>query len=420
MSETNLSIAGSKFLINGALTYSEIEGSKPSAHGLLMNARFIQGIFDSQNREQFNRYGRVFNPEQNTDNLIAALPEWYAKGLRAITVGMQGGGSCYTVKGSELKNNPFSADGLEIDSAYLGRLDRLIKACDRVGMVVIVSLFYGLNTVYLNDAQAVINIVKNMAAHLRDSGFNNIIIEIANEHDLSCFEKLPVLHQPQGIVSLIEIIKSVAPSIPVGCSGCGGYVNGEVCRASDVVLLHGNTLSRSQLYNLILKAREYTPDKPIVINEDSQAIGQLAVCEELSCSWGYYNNMTKQEPPTYWEITKGEDEFFAWRMADMIGIKQDEIPLESQYYLQGFEPHMHHKGLRFPRVASLYPESIDRVRFYHNGEHIYTCYDESFTCGFISNWDQKGVQTQNGDRFVAEVVLRSGEVKKLEATVNNQ
>ncbi len=420
MSKTNLSIDGTKFKINGKLIYSEITSCRPSMHGLLMNARFIQGVFDSKNRNQFNRYGKSFDPSQNTDELIAALPQWYAKGLRAITVGMQGGGSCYTISGQDLQNNPYSADGRVIDGAYLNRLDRLIKACDDIGMVVIVSLFYGLNTQYLNDAQAVINVVKGMAAHLRDGGFNNTIIEIANEHDLPCFERLPILNEPQGIVALMSIIKSVAPNIPVGCSGCGGYVNKEVCEASDVVLLHGNVQTRSQLYNLVNKAREYAPNKPIVINEDSQAIGQLAVCEELCCSWGYYNNMTKQEPPTYWGITKGEDEFFAWRMANMLGIKQEEIPEEEQYYFQGFEPHMHHKGMRFPRVAALYPESINFVRFYKGDHKVYTCYDESYTCNFISNWDQKGVQTANGEEWTAEVVLRNGEIKRFSHIVNNQ
>ena len=419
MSKTKLSIDGSKFRINGNLTYEEIESSKKSVHGLLMNARFIQGIFDSKDRQRFNRYAKEFDPQQNTDDLIAALPQWYAKGLRAITVGVQGGGSCFTINGKELKNNPYSADGTEIDANYLARLDRLIKACDEIGMVIIVSFFYGLNTDALNDGQAVINVVKNMTAHLCHTGCKNIIIEIANEHDLSCFDRLPILHEPQGIVSLINIIKTISKDIPVGCSGCGGYINDEVCRASDVVLLHGNGQSRTQLYNLIKAAKEYSPNKPIVINEDSQALGQLAVCEEAYCSWGYYNNMTKQEPPTYWEITKGEDEFFAWRMANMIGIKQEDIPLEKQYYFQGFEPHMHHKGMRFPRIASLYPESINYVRFYENGKHIYTCYDESFTCNFVSNWEQRGVLTADGDVWEAEVVLRSGEVKRFKEVVQN-
>ena len=107
-------------------------------------------------------------------------------------------------------------------------------------------------------------------------------------------------------------------------------------------------------------------------------------------------------------------------MADMLGIKQCNIPVDEQYYFQGFEPHMHHNGIRFPRLASLYPESINYVRFYQNGEPVYTCYDESFTCNFISNWDQKGVQTKNGDRWEAEVVLRNGEIKHFMAIVENK
>ena len=44
MKKTVMSIQGDRFLLNGKLTYSE---SVDCPHqGLLMNARFIQGIFD--------------------------------------------------------------------------------------------------------------------------------------------------------------------------------------------------------------------------------------------------------------------------------------------------------------------------------------------------------------------------------------
>lgn len=419
MPKTKLTIDGQKFRINGKLVYEEIAGSKPAMHGLLMNSRFIQGIFDSEERERFHRYGKVFDPDTNTDELIAALPQWYAKGLRAITVGMQGGGSCFTVNGKELKNNPYSDDGTKIDPAYLQRLDKLIEACDEIGMVVIVSYFYGHNTQNIRDAQAMIRIAENMTRHLKEAGYTNVIIEVANEQNNAGFSRFPILQEPQGAVALIHIIKGIAPDIPVGCSSNGGFVFEEICRACDVALIHGNGQTRSQLYNLIVKTKAYAENKPVLINEDSQAIGQLAVCAETYCSWGYFNNMTKQEPPTYWEITRGEDAFFAWRMADMLGIAQEKIPEEEQYYFQGFEPHMHCGGVRFPRVASLYPETINYVRFYENGKHVYTCYDESFSCNFTCNWGQRGVLTKDGDSWEAEIVLRSGAVKRLQATVQN-
>ena len=73
MANTNLSIQGDRFLINGELTYSEYPDCPHQ--GLLMNARFIQGIFDDKSgHERYHRFGRVFDPEKNTDDLIAALP----------------------------------------------------------------------------------------------------------------------------------------------------------------------------------------------------------------------------------------------------------------------------------------------------------------------------------------------------------
>ena len=52
MAKTTTSIENESFLINGKLTYSQINTSKPQAHGLLMNARFIQGIFLSLSATQ--------------------------------------------------------------------------------------------------------------------------------------------------------------------------------------------------------------------------------------------------------------------------------------------------------------------------------------------------------------------------------
>ena len=72
MSQTNLSIQGKRFLINGQLTYAEIQGSRPSVHGLLMNARFIQGIFDDRAApERFARWGHaVWDATAQTERLV--------------------------------------------------------------------------------------------------------------------------------------------------------------------------------------------------------------------------------------------------------------------------------------------------------------------------------------------------------------
>ena len=148
MKKTSLIIKGSKFLINNKLTYNEIEGC--SYQGLLMNARFIQGVFDDKaGRERFHRFGRRFDPQENTELLLHALPTWYEAGIRAVTVGFQGGGPCFTIDNTTIENNPYGSDGKQIDTAYLERMGRIIDEADRIGMVIIVSLFYGSQTRFL-------------------------------------------------------------------------------------------------------------------------------------------------------------------------------------------------------------------------------------------------------------------------------
>ncbi len=411
MSNTTLSMQGESFLINGQLTYAEIAGSNPNAHGLLMNARFIQGIFDDRaDPSRFNRFGRKFDPEQQTDNLIAALPEWYGVGLRAFTVGIQGGGPCFTIDNRTIDNNPFGEEGTSLDLAYASRLDRLIRGADAVGMVVTVSYFYGDQTLRLRDGKAVRNAVTTASNFLRDGGYSNVIIEIANEQDVPPFKEHPLVFYPEGVAMLNDLARKESGGLPVGCSGMGGSINREIAEASDVILIHGNGCTRQKLYNMIREVRDWGLNRPIVCNEDSQAIGQMEVTFQNYTSWGYYNNMTKQEPPANWGITKGEDEFFARRMATGIGIELPPLPMEDQYYLQGLETEMTDGGQRWLRLASLHPENINYVEFFRDSELYYTSFDEPFSVHFQSNWRQGSVAIQSPDEeWTALIHLRNGD-----------
>lgn len=420
MPDTRLSIDGERFRINDALTYSEIDGSEPDAHGLLMNARFIQGVFDdTADRDRYDRWGRgPFDPEAHTDALVAALPDWYAHGLRAFTVGFQGGGPCFTIDRPSMCVNPFGEDGAALDAAYAGRMDRLIRAADALGMVVIVSYFYGAQARRLRDGRAVRNAVTAASEFLRDGGYTNVIIEVANEHNIGEFQRHPIIHTAEGIAALIDLARDASGGLPVGCSGGGGYTNGEVAEASDVILIHGNGCTRQRLYNMIQEVRGWKLDRPIVFNEDSQAIGQMGVTFKERVSWGYYNNMTKQEPPTDWRILPGEDAFFAWRMANGIGIGMPELPFEEQFHLHGLESDMEWDGMRWLRLASLYPETVDHVEYYRNGSLYYTAWDEPFSTHYRSNWAQGPVRVRPEDReWKAVVHLRNGDTIEKTARV---
>jgi len=407
--KTVLSIEKTRFRINGQLTYSEIPNCPEKYQGLLMNARFIQGVFDDKKEpERFHRFGRVFDPEQNTNDLAAALPEWYASGLRAFTVGFQGGGPCFTIFGN-LQNSPYSADGTSMDERYLTRMARIIEAADELGMVVIVSLFYGHQVKYLQDNEAVAAAVKTACNWLRDQQYTNVIIEIANERDIDPYREKTILYQEWGVVHLMEIARKESGGMPVGCSSTDAGFSEAIFRHSDVLLIHGNNLSRQKFYNWILRTKQCCQDKPILCNEDSQALSNMQVALDEGISWGYYNNMTKQEPPAVWGITQGEDAFFAARMAEALGIRTCDLPREERFYLQGLEAEGEWQGRRWIRLASMYPEQIHKVEFYREGEYVCAAYDDPFTIHYVWNWLQMPcLGIQRGEHWKAVVTLTDG------------
>jgi len=408
MGKTTVTAKKDSFHINGKPTYSEIPRVNPRAEGLLMNARFIQGVFDDAfDRERYARWGHdTFDPEKHTDDLIKVLPEWYEHGLRAFTVGFQGGGPCFTVDRATIECNPFGEDGTQLDPAYAGRMDRLIRAADEIGMVVVVSFFYGHQALRLRDGKAVRNAVTGASRFLREGGYTNVIIEPANEQNIDIFARHPIIRTAEGMACLIDLARQESGGMLVGCSGGGGDIYREICEASDVLLIHGNSCSRQRLSNVIGQVREWVPGRPVVCNEDSQAIGNMVTAMAQKVSWGYYNNMTKQEPPADWGITPGEDRFFAIRMAREIGIDVAEPPEEEQYYLQGLEPDMTYNNQRWIRLASLHPETIDFVDFYRNGVRFYRAYDEPFSINFLSNWKFDGVENEKDDQeWRAEIHL---------------
>lgn len=408
MKKTILSIKKSNFLINNKLTYSEIKGS--NYQGLLMNARFIQGVFDDMaDSERFQRFGRRFEPQENTNSLLKALPEWYKAGIRAITVGFQGGGPCFTIDNATIENNPYGSDGKQLKIEYMERMGKIIDEADKIGMIIIVSLFYGSQTRFLKDDTAVENAVVNVCRWLKEREDKNVIIEIANEHDIDCFRIHPILSCEEGIVKLIKIAREASGGLPVGCSGTGGYFSKRIAEESDVILIHGNGQNRSQLATLIKKAKAVTPERPVVVNEDSQAISQMAVTFDNNVSWGYYNNMTKQEPPVNWKITAGEDYFFSLRLKEYLGISKPDIPFEEQFYLQGLEKDMVYQGKRFIRLASLYPEKINYVDFYRNTVFYERIYDDPFCINYLFNWLQGPVEgIEAGEEWRAVIQLHDG------------
>lgn len=409
MGQTVLSIKGRDFYINGKPVYDDIEGDKRSK-GLLMNARFIQGIFDDKSDPiRYNRFHKMFDPDDHTDAFIAALPEWYEHGLRAVTVGMQGGMPVFTIDVRSIDNNPFGEEGKTFDSAYAKRLDNIIRAADKFGMVVIVNILYWAQSLRFKDDDALVTALTSAASFLKNGNYTNVIIDVANEYNIDMWDDLPIIQNPTSMKRLIELVRTESGGMLVGSSGGGGLADKDVVEASDVVLVHGNGLTRGEYYDFIVRVRKMAPDKPILCNEDSPCISRLDVALFTHTSWGHYDNFTKQEPPCDWGITPGQDTFFARRMAKSVGINLPELPLEDQFYLQGLEPHTETQGKRWIRLASEHPEQINYVDFYRNDEFVYRSYDEPHFMYRETTWIQRPWLVQKDDKkWTAEVVLNDG------------
>jgi hypothetical protein len=368
------------------------------------------------NKGVYDRFGKVFDPNKNTADLINALPEWYKVGLRAITVGLQGGGPIHSfLDRSCIETNAFSSDGRTLNPDTWQRMVSIIKAADEIGMIIIVSFLYMSQLNYFDNDAAIIEASKTASKALCALNYDNVIIEVANEYDfLAKYKRDTVLTRPINVASWINKVREwTGGRFAIGCSG-GLRADKVVIQASDVSLVHGNMKRRQELHDCVRSVHSWAPDQPIVINEDSPLFTQLEVAIDDHFSWGYYNTMTKQEPPCDWGITRGEDEYFAHRMAKVIGIKMPEMD-ENDMYLQGFEPAMTIEGGRYIRLASKNPEQIDRVKFYEDGELLDTAYSEPFMLYSRATWIQKPYfPKENAKKFSVKVFKLNGEILEFE------
>ncbi|HEY63854.1 MAG TPA: glycoside hydrolase family 5 protein [Caldilineae bacterium] len=269
---THVSIQGDKWYINGEITYPGAP-----AEGLLMNVRMVNSVFEDANRPEFN-------PEANTDQFIEQIPDYVAYGVRAFTLNLQGGFPGY----EGAVNSAFNPDGT-LREPYLQRVRRVIEACDQRGVVVILGCYYQRQAHILRDADAIRAGVANAARWIQESGFTNVLLEIANEFNHPGF-KHPLLKTPEGQVELIRLAKRTAPDLLVSTSGVGnGIVPDEVAEASDFILIHFNETPVEKIPECTAAMKRF--GKPVVCNEDDKVSEEGARAAEASvmsgASWGF-------------------------------------------------------------------------------------------------------------------------------------
>ena len=254
--QTRVSIHDGRWHLNGAVTYA---GAR--AEGLLMNVRMINAVFEDENAAT---RPDGFDPQANTAAFVARVPEYVGHGIRAFTIGLQGGSCGY----EGAVNSAFEADG-SLKERFYGAGGQVIEACDRSGAVVILSCFYQRQDQVLKDEAAVRAAVATVAGWVRDRGYGNVLLEIANEFAHAGFDH-PIIRRATGQVELMALARRTAPGLLVSASGLGdGSLPREVAEAADFLLPHFNGTSVQR--DSVASRRAASPyGKPVVCNEDDK------------------------------------------------------------------------------------------------------------------------------------------------------
>ncbi len=295
---TEVAVDGQKFLINGTPTYQGRQHRGRPIEGLLFNSRMVQALFDdlcpdTRDRWRYPDTGE-WDPDRNTDEFCARLPDYRAHGLLAVTVGLQGGGAIYTPDVYDhYDNSAFDPDG-SFRHPYFDRLKRVLEAADEAGMLVIVNYFYWKHARRMDGETALRKATEHATDWLLRTGHRNVLVDVANES--AGFWNLPPL-EPENVHKFIRIVQGIALNgrrLPAACSSGGGksLATGRWLEIEDFHLPHGNGLSpdglRAKLRRLKGTDAFRRRPSPIVVNEDSIFCGNLEAAVEEYAAWGFY------------------------------------------------------------------------------------------------------------------------------------
>lgn len=321
---TSYDIVGNDWRINGAVTHLGAP-----AEGLLMNARMVNSVLD----DATNVLGGGYSETANTTEFINQMQSYIDHGVRAFTVGLQGGnpnpvGSNTYDPGQPnfLNNTAYNSDG-SLKTAYMDRVLSVIQAADQRGALIILSLFYQRQDQLLANQTAVRAAVDNVCAWLVAEGVTNVLVEITNEYGHSGFTHTDLLvtgDANSGQIHLLNRMRtcltnagrsdiklstsSTLSNLVYGLNISSG-VESSLVAASDYLILHANTAcggsfpsagnSFTSCYASQIAAVVAGADgKPILINEDPRGgetgdpqSNGVAACQAsvaAGSGWGFF------------------------------------------------------------------------------------------------------------------------------------
>ncbi len=354
---TVVGIRGSVFTINGHPTYTAAAGfpnADPNLTGTLLNVRAVQAIFDDANYPAQGGRGKPYlsntmgdvvfeypegkwDPQRNVNEFVRGIEDWRRAGLLAFTVNLQGGGPVDGNYGENVPMQPHHNSGFDaagnLKPAYGKRLEQVLAAADRLGMVVIAGFFYqgsDERIAIVPRDENVRRTVVNGIRFLKSLPYRNVLIEINNETSVNGYSH-PLL-QPDGIYELVALAKAEAGrDFPVSMSWSGGIMprgsrGDRALRQVDYVMFHTNGRDPEAVHTDIQAMRRWLGyERPVLINEDGVSTFNLAAAVRERVGWGYYdqgwNNYRDgfQSPPVNWGISTPVEWLFFEQVARLTG-----------------------------------------------------------------------------------------------------
>jgi hypothetical protein len=339
--KTVLTIVGEDFHLNGRPTYAGRTWNGHRIEGLLLNSRMVQATFDDLNPATWGRWAYPdtgkWDPERNVREFIAALPEWKARGLLAVTVNFQGGSPEGYSRGPQTwRSGGFTPDGA-LRPEFADRMRRVLDAADGQGMAVILGYFYFGQDQQLRDEAAVLKATDTATRWVLDGGWRNVLVEVNNETDVAAYDH--EILKPARVHELILRVRGMERGgrrLLAGTSYGGGSVPKEnVVRASDFLLLHGNGVKDpARIGGMVRQTRAvpgYRP-MPILFNEDDhenfeRPLNHFTAAIAERASWGWFDYRRKgegpdegyQSPPVNWGIRSDRKRGFFKLLAEITG-----------------------------------------------------------------------------------------------------
>jgi hypothetical protein len=342
LAQTRVTIVGEDFHLNDQPTYPGRTWNGHRIEGLLFNSRMVQATYDDLNPDSASRWAYPdtgkWDAERNVSEFIAAMPEWKAHGLLAVTVNFQGGSPEGYSKTQPWINSAYNEDG-SLRPAFTARMKRVLDAADSLGMAVILGYFYFGQDQRLTNEAAVIRATDTATRWLLDGGWQNVLVEVNNETNIKAYDhdilKPARIHE---LISRIRQIEKDGRRLLVGTSYGGGAIPGaNVVRASDFLLLHGNGVKDPARITEMVKQTRAVPGykpMPILFNEDDhenfdQPANNFAAAIADHVSWGWFDYRRKaealengyQSPPVDWGIRSPRKRAFFNYLAEITGAK---------------------------------------------------------------------------------------------------